>query len=252
MYDDARLGAGLNAMMQAFEVPSVSLANIRRKIARPAQAAARAGSFYWVGSAAAVAISLVAMPVVAPAFVQSLEAQIEAVLHWTPPAPPPDSIVSALRSNAGTLSQAQTRVKFVVVPPAGLPKDLASETIATMPGALFSASTHAWSVGRENVWFTYRRASGATFTLMAAAFDPRDGAPSKYVFEDESERDGRAILVRHDKFLWRNGDQVMTAITSDGLSAAEILAIRSAMHGTPIAGVWPPRHRSVQRMYLKP
>jgi hypothetical protein len=32
----------------------------------------------------------------------------------------------------------------------------------------------------------------------------------------------------------------MTANAGDGISSREVVAIRDAMHGTPIPGVWPP------------
>lgn len=252
MYDDARIAAGLRGMLTSVEIPPLALANIRGRITRAAGKPERPRTLYWGGAAAAVAILLVALPGIAPAFVQSLETQVEGILHWRPPSAPPRSILAALRSNVGTLAQAQSRVEFTIVQPAGLPTDATPATIATMPGALFSTSTRAWKVRPANVWFTYRRGNGASFTLMAEAYDSRAAAPSKYMFEDEGERDGREIVIRRDRFVWRNGDQVMTAITGDGISASEIIAIRTAMHGIPIAGVWPPRHRAVERMYVKP
>jgi hypothetical protein len=239
-------------MVRNIEVPPVSLATIQHRMGRPARERATRTSFY-LTVAAAAAIALALLPIVAPAFVQRLEARVvETVLRWSPPPPPSASLVAALRSQPGTLAKAQSIVKFTIVAPVGLPRDVTSETIATMPGADYSSSGHAWSVGPTNVWFTYRRRRGASFRLMAGAFDPHEVAPSKYIVEEKDEGNGRHVFIVHDKLAWRNGSQVMTAITGNGISASEIVAIRSAMRGTPIAGVWPPRNRSVKKMYLAP
>jgi hypothetical protein len=252
MYGDDRISKGLHCMVRDIEVPPVSLATIRYRMGRPAREPITRTSFY-VTVAAATAIALAVLPIVAPAFVQRLESRIvETVLRWSPPPPPSASLVAALRSQTGTLAKAQSIVKFTIVAPVGLPKDVTSETIATMPGADYSLSTRAWSVGTANVWFTYRRRRGASFQLMAAAFDPHGGPPSKYIVEEGDERNGRHVYIVHDKFAWRNGDQVMTAITGDGITKSEINAIRSSMRGTPIVGVWPPLRHSVQKMYVAP
>jgi hypothetical protein len=99
------------------------------------------------------------------------------------------------------------------------------------------------------VWFIYRRPGDRTFSLSAERVDPRDGPPSKYIFEDRGVRNGHIVVLRHDKFTWRNGEQVMTAVADEGISAAEIAQIRDAMNGTEIPGVWPPQHGSIEKMY---
>jgi hypothetical protein len=251
MYSDARIAAGLRGMVRDIEVPPVSFATIQDRMERPVREPATRTGFYVTGAAAAT-IALAALPIVAPAFVRGLEARIVAtVLRWSPPPPPPASVVAALRSQTGSIAKAQSIVTFTIVAPSGLPKDVTSETIATMPGADYFSSRQAWSVGNTDVWFTYRRRRGAAFRLMAGAFDPREGAPSKYIVEEKDESNGRHVFIVRNRFAWRNGDQVMTAITGDGIGASEIIAIRSAMRGTPITEVWPPRHRSV-KMYLAP
>jgi hypothetical protein len=122
-----------------------------------------------------------------------------------------------------------------------------------MPG-VYSHLTHSWNVGKAGVvFFDYRRTNSRSFQLVASRYDPSEGPPSKYMFEDtDVQRNGEEVILRRDKFVWRNGDQTMTAITGDGISAVEIGAIRTAMHGTPIAGVWPPRSRATEKMYRLP
>lgn len=79
---------------------------------------------------------------------------------------------------------------------------------------------------------------------MATRYAARGEPPSKYMFEDmDRKAHGREVILRRDRFTWRNGDQVMTAIADEGIDATEIVAIRSAMRGTEIPGVYrPPQH----------
>lgn len=46
--------------------------------------------------------------------------------------------------------------------------------------------------------------------------------------------DGQAVIVKHEHFAWRNGNQIMTATEGSGISAAEITAIRAAMRGVAL------------------
>jgi hypothetical protein len=79
---------------------------------------------------------------------------------------------------------------------------------------------------------------------MAARYAAGGEPPSKYMFEDmDRKADGREVILRRDKFTWRNGDQVMTAIADEGIDATEIAAIRSGMRGTEIPGVYRPPQR---------
>jgi hypothetical protein len=251
MFTEARIAAGLHAMMREIEAPPVPLAEIRRRVAELPRERPRAAGFY-LAAAAAAAIAIVTLPVVAPGFVQSLEAQIEAILRWTPPPAPPASIESTMRPHIGTLTQAQARVAFTIVAPAGLPKDVVSETIATTPTGVYSKATGSWSVGGPCVRFTYKRRGGLSLTLLADRFDPRTGPPSKYIFLDEGERNGHEVLLRRKVFTWRNGDQVMSTTEGAGFSATDIARIRSAMHGIPIPGVWPPQDGIIVKQYRLP
>ena len=252
MLRDAEISAGLRAMLNRIEAPPVALGAIHARMSRTPRREPRRGGFHFALTAAVVALAIVALPTVAPGLTQSIEAQIEAILRWKPPPPAPVSVESAMHSHYGTLAQAQTRAGFAIVPPAGLPKDVVSEEIATTPTGIYSRVTRSWSVGSPAVWFVYHRRGGESFTLLADRFDSREGAPSKYVFLDEGVRNGHEMLKRYETFSWRNGDQVMSAAAGEGLAAAEIERIRSAMRGTPIPGVWPPQPGSIEKQYRMP
>jgi hypothetical protein len=85
------------------------------------------------------------------------------------------------------------------------------------------------------VSFSYRRADGRGFLLIADRYDPQGERPSKYMFEAMAPApDGRPVLVKHERFAWRNGNQIMTAVEGHDISAREIDAIRVAMHGTAV------------------
>lgn len=252
MLRDAQISAGLRAMLDRIEVPPVALDAIHKRSAGMPRRERRRGGFSFALTAAAAVLAVVALPTVAPGLTQSLEARIEAILRWKPPPPAPAAVESAMRSHTGTLAQAQARVNFAIVAPAGLPKDVVSETVTTVPTGVYSRITRSWSVGSPAVWFVYGRRGGSSFTLLADRFDPREGPPSKYVFLDKGERNGHEVLERYDTFTWRNGDQVMSAASGKGLSAAEIGRIRAAMHGIPIPGVWPPQNGSIEKQYRMP
>jgi hypothetical protein len=238
-------------MLDRIDVPPVALVAIHDRMARTPRREPRRGAFYFAVAAAAIVL-FIALPVVSTGLTQNIEAQIEAILRWKPPPPAPASVDSAMRSRYGTLAQAQARVGFTIVPPAGLPKDVVSNAIATTPTGIYSRPTHSWSVGSPVVWFVYRRRGGGSFTLRADHFDPREGAPSKYVFLDEGVRNGHEVLERYATFSWRNDDQVMSATAGEGLTVAEIEHIRAAMGGTPIPGVWPPQNGGIEKKYRLP
>lgn len=253
MLRDAQISAGLHAMLDRIDAPPVELAAIHERMARTPRREPRRGGFSFALTAAAVALAIAALPTMAPGLTQNIEAQIEAILRWKPPPAPPAAVESAMRSHTATLAQAQARVNFTIVPPAGLPKDVVSETVTTVPTGIYSRITRSWSVGSPAVYFVYgRRLGGGPFTLLADRFDSREGPPSKYMFLDEGERNGHEVVERHDRFVWRNGDQVMSATAGEGLSAAEIERIRAAMHGTPVPGVWPPRNGGIEKQYRMP
>jgi hypothetical protein len=255
MFTDARIRVAMAAMIESIDVPPVSMSRIQRKIAEPQTAAPQTSLSLQLAlaAAAAVAVVVLAFPSVSLGVVQSVEAQIISTLRWTPPPPAPRSVESALRTQAGSLAVAQSRVRFTIVPPAGLPKDVTSVKITTTPTGLYTKATNSWRVGAPFVGFTYDRSGRRSFTIIASALDSQDGPPSKYMFEDKGQAsDGHEILVRHSRFAWRTGNQIMTAIEGEGVSAAEIVAIRDAMGGVPIPGVWPPDHSGTARQYSLP
>jgi hypothetical protein len=256
MFTDARLRAAAVNMMRDIEAPPVPLSAILSKIVLPPHAVRRNSNAYAISAAAAIAvIAFLSLGTVAPGFVQGAEARIAAILHWAPPPPAPQGVWSAMRAQSGALAAAQARVPFTIVPPAGLPADVASEKIYTESPGTYSRATHAWSSGAMRVvFFDYHRPGGRSFELLARKYDPREAPPSKYTFEDmDYQRNGQEVILKREKFVWRNGDQIMSANAGDGITASEIKAIRAAMHGTPIAGVWPPAPgRSTEMMYRLP
>lgn len=254
MFTDARIAAALDTMLAGIEVPPIPLAQIRQKTAQSRPTPDLTSRFYLPAVAGAAAALLVfALPAVAPGFTQTVQAEIEAILHWKPPSPAPKSVASAMRSQTGSLAAAQARVSFKIVPPRGLPKNVVAENIVTTPTGVYSKITHSWSVGSPAVTFVYGRADGRTFMLMAHRFDPREGSPSEYIFEDmDRMENGREVIVRRESFTWRNGDQSMSAVASEGITASEIAGIRNAMDGIAVPGIWPPRDGTVENQYRIP
>ena len=138
------------------------------------------------------------------------------------------------------------------MPPAGIPDDVTRERIWTTPTLVYSKVTHRWSKGDPEVFFSYDRARGRSFVILANRYDRRFGPPPQYMYEDDST--GGRMLLRHRNFAWRNGDQEMGAIESPDVSAAAIETIRDTMHGVAIP---PARTRAelhsgtlVKRIYL--
>lgn len=245
MFTEARIAAGLEAMLRQIDAPPTPLTQIRERAGRKRSVSWQRGHILWPALAAAAALIFVlAAPAVAPGFVQSVDAQIEALLRWKQPPPAPKPVWSAMRPVVVTLAEAQARVPFRIVPPIGVPRDVLRQKIYTGSPGVFSATTHLWTLGAPFVNFVYRRAGGRSFLLMATRYAAGGEPPSKYMFEDmDRKAHGREVILRRDKFTWRNGDQVITAIADEGINATEIVAIRSAMHGTEIPGVYqPPQH----------
>jgi len=235
MFTDLRIRTAATAMLDGVKVPTVPLAEIAQRIARPASVA-RPWSRYRVAAAAAVVV-LATIPAIAPALVQSLEAQYRAALQalgGVVPPPAPASFVAQLAPQLATLALAQARVNFTIVPPAGLPADAAPSSIHVGPIGVYTKETHVWRVAAAGVTFAYRRSDGRELVLIAKRYDPND-LLARYIFEAKGPAaDGRPVLVKHERFAWRNGDQLMTAIADSDMSAAEIAAIQSAMHGTSV------------------
>jgi hypothetical protein len=252
MFTDARIAAAFESLLGEMQPPPVPLAAIRGKTACPHPFPRRRPSLRFAAAAAAVAVLVcLVVPSVAPGLAQTVESEIQALLQWKPPPPAPRSVWSAMRPAAQTLATAQAQVAFKIVPPAGLPSDVVSEKISTIAAGVYSKATHSWSVGSRAVTFNYRRADGRSFMLTAHRFDSREGPPSKYIFNAD-EHDARGLPVRHDVYTWRNGDQAMSGVAGEGISATEIAAIRGAMRGVVVPGVWPPSKEGPDVEYRLP
>lgn len=243
MVSDAQIREGFAAMLQSIDTPGAPLEQIHRRMRGPSSIHHDRRPFA-IAAAAAVLILALSLPIASPGVVQTLEAKISAILHWTPPTErPPASVYQAMKPQTVSLKEAQARVHFTIVSPAGVPSDATGPTISAAPTGVYSRTTHTWSVGPTILRFVYKRSDGRSFGVSAAAASSQTTPPSKYVFEDRGvDKAGNPILVRHERFAWRNGDQIMAAVVGDGISSAEIASIRSAMHGTPVPGVWPPQH----------
>lgn len=250
MATDTQLRNGLSAMLLSVEPPSVPLEQIRERVHAPSVLQADRRPLSIAASAAAVLVVAASLPIASPGVVQTLEAKIAAILHWSPPTErPPAAVWQAMRPQTVSLNEAQARVHFTIVPPAGVPSDATGPTISVAPTGVYSRTTHTWSVGPAIVTFTYKRSDGRSFLISAARTSSQASPPSKYTFEDRGvDKNGNPILVRHERFVWRNGDQQMTAIADDGILPAEIASIRSAMHGSAVLGVWPPKHGADRTM----
>ncbi len=240
MFTDSRIVAALETMVRRIDAPPVPLQEIQRRIAEPRRAVRHIPRYLQLTAATAViiAIAFLALPANSLGLGQTIiAASYRAALHvigWTPPPPAPKPMALAVSSQNGTLAAAQSQVPFRIVAPRGLPEDVVSSRIRTSSGLVYSKQTHVWRVGSRFVTFTYRRAGGRTFTLLADKFDARTGPPPKYMFLSNDLPGGRVALVKQENFAWRNGDQIMTVTEGDGINAREIQTIRTAMHGIAV------------------
>ncbi len=253
MFDDRKMRAAAAAMLAQISVPPLPSQAIQRRLAEAQPPAASRAPRYSLAVVAAVLLAILLVPAVAPGFTQSLRDEIRELLQWTPPSAAPKRVWRAMRPQTVTLEQARARAPFTLAPPVGLPRDATGETIATISPGLFSKSRASWSVGAASITFRYRRRNGRQFAIWASGYDPREAPPSKYMFEDmDTMRNGHEVIIRRDRYTWRNGSQVTSAIVGEGLNAAEIVAIRAAMHGTPVAEVWPSRPSGDDKQYRLP
>jgi hypothetical protein len=251
MYTDSRISEAIESLFNEIEAPPIRLAEIQRKIAQPRPAIGQMPRYFRLAIALGVVASIFAM-LSSSGLIQGVvlniedryRAALEARGGYAPPNPP-DSLWREVFKQSWsapnvTLAKARSLVPFTIAPPTGLPRDIISTRIRTTPSLVYSPVRQQWRIGSRVVWFIYHRASGSTFQLMADQFDSSIAPPGKYIFEGKDPTpDGRPVLVRHLFFVWRNGDQVMSATADMGISAPEIEAIRSAMHGVSIPGRWP-------------
>jgi hypothetical protein len=232
MYTDTRMNTALESMIGGIDVPPVPMAGIQQRMrAIPPR---REPVRFLRPALAAAAVAGVGILAASPGLVQALEDKYDAALRAFGVAPPPavpQSISSAIQSHTATLQSAQAKVNFTIVPPAGLPGDVTSSTIHTSPQGVYSGATKSWRVGESFVTFAYKRAGGRGFMLIAERYDPKGELPGAYTLEARDLPGGSVRLIKRAKFAWRNGDQMMSVTEGDGITAAEIGAIRDAMNG---------------------
>jgi hypothetical protein len=101
---------------------------------------------------------------------------------------------------------------------------------------VWSAKTHAWSTQGLQVTFTYVRADGRTFDIIADRYSALTQPAPRYIHDaDDIPRDGRPNLRnRRENFVWRNGDQALHVVASASISAPEINSVRKAMRGVAL------------------
>ncbi|MFN2528198.1 MAG: hypothetical protein ABR584_05720 [Candidatus Baltobacteraceae bacterium] len=238
MYTDAQITSTLDAMIAGIDAPPVPLARIHlRMSASPAcrPTAAR----YLRPALAAAAIVIGGVLVSSPGLVAALEDRYDAALRAigleAPPAVP-HSITSSIHSRVTTLAGAQSKVPFTITAPSGLPGDVTTSKIVTAASGIYDDKTKTWHLGAPVITFEYRRSGGRSFFLVAEQSDPATKFAANAIYEPKDLPGGKVALIKHAHYAWRNGDQVMSASEDVGISAAEIAAIRDAMHGVALPG----------------
>jgi hypothetical protein len=256
MFADARIKNAVETLVAGVDVPPVQWHAIAARIAQPQPIERRPSRLlpFALAAAACLAIVFVAFPASSlglARIVVSGYQNVVKVIGWAPPSGGPElTIAPAAQTD---VAAAQAHLDFTLLPPSGLPADVVSVKIFVAPTQVFTKATGVWKNGPAFAMYNYRRSSGRSFSVLAAQFDPMTGPPSKYMFESQDLPGGRTALVRRERFTWRNGDQVMWIVESDGINASEIAAIREAMNGVPIEGVYPSRHDApIVKRYLAP
>lgn len=245
MYADARLTEAMQTMVRGIDAPAVPMTAIRSRMAAPLAPVVRRRiplARYGLATAAAVALFFAIFPKASLAVLDRFEhivvdsyAAAYKVMGWTPPPPPPKSLEAGLASQRLSLAAAQAKEPFTIVVPAGVPTDATLTSIHTMPVLIYDKASKRWSKGTPAIDFRYKRAGNREFEVMAEEDDPRLGPTHKYVYAANDLPGGKVELVKHERFQWKNGSQLMTAIEDDGISAAEIQTLKATMHGEPIA-----------------
>jgi len=235
----------MESMVRGIDAPPVPTSAIRARIEAPVAPIAGGRlpfARYALAAAAAIALFFAIFPKPSLAVLERFEhivvdsyAAAYKVMGWTPPPAPPKSLEAGLASQRLSLAAAQARESFTIVVPAGVPADATLASIHTMPVLVYDKTAKRWSKGAPAIDFRYKRSRGREFEVMAEEDDPRLGPTHRYVYFANDLPAGKIELVKHERFQWKNGRQLMTAIEDDGISAAEIQAIRAAMHGEPIA-----------------
>ncbi|HEV2740258.1 MAG TPA: hypothetical protein VGU66_16880 [Candidatus Elarobacter sp.] len=223
-------------------VPPVDLAAIRRRMnalsERPFGRPVRARLA--LASAAAIIAGLF-LTTASPALMQSVEERYAAALHAAGigpriPTALPQDVRSVINPSQVSLATAKQRANFVLVPPIGLPHDIANRRIFTAPLAVWSKQENAWSADGVQVTFGYVRRDGRAFDIIADRYSALSLPAPRYIYNvDDVPRTGKPNLRdRGENFVWRNGDQMVHMVASAAISAGEIDRIRAAMHGIPL------------------
>ena len=237
MLNDTQISAGLRTMVDAIDAPPAPLQSILDKIPHQ-HATPRALPSYLRPALAAAAVIAIGAVALTPGLVRAVDDRLTAMLGWTPPPAPPAALVAKMNMTTVTLAGAQSQVPFSVVAPTGLPNNIASSFIQTGPSGTYTKATHRWSEGSRYVIFSYKRSDGRSFELIADRYDSKAGPAPKYIYSTKDDRDPsdpHAVFIKHEHFVWRNGDQVLSVTEDTGISAREIDAIREAMRGIPLA-----------------
>jgi hypothetical protein len=245
MYADVRLSAAMDSMIRGIDAPPVPMTAIRNRMDAPPVSTIRRGipfARYALTAAAAIAIFAGIFPRASLGLVERFQHIVVAsyaaaykVMGWAPPPAPPRSLEASLASRRLSLAAAQSKEPFTIVVPSGIPADATLSSIHTMPALVYDKTAHRWSKGTPAIDFRYKRSGRRQFELMAEEDDPRLGPTHRYIYEARDLPGGKVELIKHERFQWRNGRQLMTAIEDDGIGAAEIQTIRRAMHGEPLA-----------------
>jgi hypothetical protein len=253
MHTDAQIREGARALLESVSVPAVPLAAIQERILSRRRFVQGKPAYPW-RRAIAVVLALIALPSIAFAVV-SYEARSRAALQahggWAPPAPPA-AFVSQLKSKTVTLYQARSAADFTLVVPSGLPAGTFLMRIETGPIGLYDGNAQEWRTEPGPIIFRYRRGEGRCFEISAQRYNER-ALPGRYIFEDRGpDARGNPVLVKHERFAWRNGDQMMDATADDAISKGEILAVVRSMDGTLLSLPWPSPHTGATFQILHP
>lgn len=235
----------MEVLMRGIDAPPVPMSAIRDRMVAPLGPLARRRiplARYSLATAAGIALFFAIFPKTSLALFERIvvnsyaaaDSMIYHVTGWMPPPPPPKSLEAAQKSERLSLAAAQAKVDFTIVPPAGVPSDAVLTRIDTMPVLVYDKTKHRWSQGSPALVFEYSRSGGRTFSLQAEQDDPRTGPVGAHIWRADDLPGGKVSLTRFRRFVWKNGNQLMTAIADEGIAPAEVLAIRSAMHGQTI------------------
>jgi hypothetical protein len=229
--DDTSIAREVRAALIKETVPPVNLQAIHARPQAATVVNVRRPVYPRLIAAAAV---LVLAIVFVPHAGTALAAAVRNVVAWVAPPKPLVKKLMHETKTVQTLAAAQAQVPFTIVAPAGLPDDARQTGIDAGPSGTWSSKTKSWTLGNGYAEFNYRRADGRVFRLHAERYDPRT-VQSAYMWNGDV-RDASGKPQRYDRFVWRNGDQMMAAV-ADGLTDVEIAHIREAMRGVPLPTV---------------